>query len=564
MSGALADSESKLSAKMTELKKESGASEVGSGEIIHNPEHLQRHLTPRQVQFVAIGGSIGTALFVSIGYGLMRGAGSLLVAFALQACVIAQVNNSLAEMTVFMPISASFIHHARTWVDDAWGFMVGWNFFLFEALLIPFEITALDMVLTFWRDDIPSAAVITTCIVLYAACNVLVVKYFGETEFWLAGGKLLLISILFFFTFITMVGGNPQHDAYGFRNWSKPSPFVEYIDTGNLGRFHGFLAALWQAAFTIVGPEYLATVAGEAQNPRKTMKSAFKSVYWRFGIFFIGGALCVGIVLPANDPTLLRVLSNGETGTGAASPFVIAMKNMNIGILPHIVNALLLTSIYSAGNAYVYCSSRSLYGLAINGHAPKFLTKCTKQGVPVYCLLVSVAFACLSYLKLGSGSVTVLTWLTNLITGGTLVTYIVICVNYLFFYRALQAQNFNRSDLPYVGYLQPYGTWIALMWLIAVELFYGYAIFLKGRWDIGSFFSSYTMAILAFLLFGGWKIFNRTRFIRPEHADLVGIRPAVDEHEASTIDKEEVGLRRRMTQLLNARFRFHRDSRRSV
>ncbi|KAI8243595.1 General amino acid permease [Colletotrichum sp. SAR 10_99] len=419
MSAALVDTESKLSAKMTELKKDSGASEVGSGEIIHNPEHLQRHLTPRQVQFVAIGGSIGTALFVSIGYGLMRGAGSLLVAFALQACVIAQVNNSLAEMTVFMPISASFIHHARTWVDDAWGFMVGWNFFLFEALLIPFEITALDMVLTFWRDDIPSAAVITTCIVLYAACNVLVVKYFGETEFWLAGGKLLLICILFFFTFITMVGGNPQHDAYGF------------------------------PAFTIVGPEYLATVAGEAQNPRKTMKSAFKSVYWRFGIFFIGGALCVGIVLPANDPTLLRVLSNGETGTGAASPFVIAMKNMNIGVLPHIVNALLLTSIYSAGNAYVYCSSRSLYGLAINGHAPKFLTKCTKQGVPVYCLLVSVAFACLSYLKLGSGSVTVLTWLTNLITGGTLVTYIVICVNYLFFYRALQAQNFNRSDLPF-------------------------------------------------------------------------------------------------------------------
>lgn len=140
------------------------------------------------------------------------------------------------------------------------------------------------------------------------------------------------------------------------------------------------------------------------------MKSAFKSVYWRFGIFFIGGALCVGIVLPANDPTLLRVLSKGETGTGAASPFAIAMKNMNIGVLPHIVNALLLTSIYSAGNAYVYCSSRSLYGLAINGHAPKFLTKCTKQGVPVYCLLVSVAFACLSYLKLGSGSVTVLTW----------------------------------------------------------------------------------------------------------------------------------------------------------
>ncbi|KAF9873724.1 histidine permease [Colletotrichum karsti] len=549
---------------MIESKSKQDSGEVSSGEIIHNQEHLQRHLTPRQVQFVAIGGAIGTALFVSIGYGLMRGAASLLIAFVLHACVIAQVSNALAEMTVFMPISAAFIHHAGNWVDSAWGFMIGWNFFIFEALLIPFEITALDMVLTFWRDDIPSAAVITVCIVLYAACNVLVVKYFGETEFWLAGGKLLLICILFFFTFITMVGGNPQHDAYGFRNWSKPAPFVEYIDKGHMGRFHGFLAALWQAAFNIVGPEYLATVAGEAQQPRKTMKAAFKSVYWRFGIFFIGGALCVGIVLPANDPSLLSVLSSGETGTGAASPFVIAMKNMNVGVLPHIVNALLLTSIYSAGNAYVYCSSRSLYGLALNGHAPKIFTKVTKQGVPVYCLVVSMAFACLSYLKLGSGSVTVLTWLTNLITGGTLVTYIVICVNYLFFYRALRAQNFNREDLPYRGYLQPYGTWIALVWLIAVEAFYGYAIFLPGRWDVGSFFSSYTMAILAICLFCGFKVIRRTKFVRPEHADLVWIRPAVDEHEAAMADKEEVGLRRRMAQLLKVDLEHGRSSSGSV
>ncbi|GJC92776.1 general amino acid permease AGP2 [Colletotrichum higginsianum] len=541
--------------------------DVTSGEVIDNSEHLQRHLTPRQVQFVAIGGSIGTALFVSIGYGLMRGAGSLLVAFVLHALVIAQVNNSLAEMTVFMPVSAAFIHHAGAWVDSAWGFMIGWNFFLFEALLIPFEITALDMVLTFWRDDIPSAAVITVCIVLYAGffslCNALMVKYFGETEFWLAGGKLLLIAILFCFTFITMVGGNTQRDAYGFRNWSKPAfpkaPFVEYIDKGDLGRFHGFLAALWQAAFTIVGPEYLATVAGEAQNPRKTMKAAFKSVYWRFAIFFIGGALCVGIVLPADDPTLLSVLSAGDTGTGAASPFVIAMKNMGIGGLPHLVNALLLTSIYSAGNAYVYCSSRSLYGLALNGHAPKFLTKCTKQGVPIYCLFVALSFACLSFLKLGSGSVVVLTWLTNLITGGTLVTYIVICVNYLFFFRALKVQNFSRADLPYRGYLQPYGTWIALAWLVAVEIFYGYAIFLPGRWDTGTFFSNYTMAIIAVCLFCGWKAFGRTRFVKPEDADLIGIRPALEEHEAAMAmsmaineDDNEVGLRRRLAQVVRA------------
>lgn len=142
--------------------------DCSNGEIVQSPEALQRRLTPRQIQFIAIGGSIGTALFVTIGYALMRGAGSLFIAFTLHSLMMAQVNNALAEMTVFMPISAAFVQHAATWVDSAWGFMAGWNFFLYEGLNIPFEITAVDMVLTFWRDDIPAAAVISACLVLYA------------------------------------------------------------------------------------------------------------------------------------------------------------------------------------------------------------------------------------------------------------------------------------------------------------------------------------------------------------------------------------------------------------
>ncbi|KAE8377605.1 general amino acid permease-like protein AGP2 [Aspergillus bertholletiae] len=540
--------------------KQHSPSEIISGEIIsHSSEALQRHLTSRQIQFIAIGGSIGTALFISIGYALMQGAGSTLVAFVLQCLIMAQVNSAVAEMTVFMPVSAAFIQHASAWVDQAWGFMVGWNFCLYEGLLVPFEITALDMVLTFWRDDIPSAAVISVAIFFYALTNLLAVKYFGEAEFWLTGGKLMLIIILFLFTFVTMVGGNPQRDTYGFRNWTETSPFVEYLSSGDLGRFQGFLAALWQAAFTIVGPEYIASVAGEAQRPRKTLKAAFKSVYWRFGIFFIGAALCVGIILPANDPTLLRVLRSGDTGTGAASPFVIAMNNMQVEGLPHVINALLVTSIYSAGNALVYTCSRSLHGLALNGHAPKIFSKCTQSGVPIYSLLVALAFACLSYLKLGSGSVQVLNWLTNLITGGELITYIGMCVNYLFFYRALKAQGYDRRSLPYRGWFQPYGTWVALFWLLGVEIFSGYDIFLKGRWDLGSFFSHYTMAFLALCTFFGWKVGYRSRIVRPEEADLVWARPDVERHEAEMGEEEHMGFHRRFMGILNIRERPQRS-----
>jgi len=143
--------------------------EIGEGLVADNADHLQRRLGNRQIQLIAIGGSIGTALFVSIGTGLARGGpGSLFLAYAIYSCFLGLINNCMAEMTVLQPVSGGFIRMAGHWVDDAFGFMAGWNFFLYEALLIPFEITALNLVLSFWRDDIPVAAVCAVAIVLYA------------------------------------------------------------------------------------------------------------------------------------------------------------------------------------------------------------------------------------------------------------------------------------------------------------------------------------------------------------------------------------------------------------
>lgn len=175
---------------------------------------------------------------------------------------------------------------------------------------------------------------------LSSLLNILAVQAYGEAEFWLSGGKVVLIFSLFFFTFITMVGGNPQHDAYGFRYWNNPGSFMEYLDTGSLGRFEGFLGSLWSACFTVVGPEYISMVAAEAKRPRIYIKNAFRTVYYRFGIFFIGGALTVGIVCSARDKKLTAVV-NGEasSSTASASPYVIGMSNLGITIFPSIVNA---------------------------------------------------------------------------------------------------------------------------------------------------------------------------------------------------------------------------------
>ena len=147
------------------------ATDIHHGTILGNEVHagLQRRLGNRQIQLVAIGGSIGTAIFVTIGDALRKsGPGGLLLAFLIYNAMLAMVNNSMAEMSTYMPVSGGFIYMAGKWVDDALGFMVGWNFFLYEAIMIPFEITAINMVLSFWRNDIPPAAVCVACIVIYA------------------------------------------------------------------------------------------------------------------------------------------------------------------------------------------------------------------------------------------------------------------------------------------------------------------------------------------------------------------------------------------------------------
>jgi amino acid transporter len=363
------------------------------------------------------------------------------------------------------------------------------------------------------------------------------VRGYGEAEFWLSGGKVILIFLLFSYTFVTMCGGNPDGEAYGFSNWNSPGPFVEANGhTGALGRFEGFLVAMWAASFAIVGPEYISMVAAEAQRPRIYIKTAFKTIYLRFGIFFVGSALFVGIVLAANDQGLVDILTgntNDASGGSAASasPYVIAMGNFGINGLPHLVNALLLTSIFSAGNTYTYCATRTLYGLALEGRAPRFLRKCTSNGVPINCFFIVILFPFLSLLQVSNGSAEVLGWLVSLITAGGLIDFLVMSLTFIFFYRACKAQGLDRKTLPYYGYFQPYGAYLAFGFQFLVVIFYGYTSFTP--WSVESFFRNYTMQLVAPCLFVGWKVIKKTRFVKPHEADLVWEKPTIDAYEAS-------------------------------
>lgn len=341
--------------------------------------------------------------------------------------------------------------------------------------------------------------------------------------------------MLLSFTFVTMVGGNPQGHAYGFHNWNSPGAFREYLSQGPLGQFESFLAAIWYAAFTCMGPEYISIVAAETKHPRTYVKTAYKAVYWRLFAFFVGSALAVGILVPWDDPTILQAFGSGgdaeSSGSPASSPYIIAMSNMGVNVLPHIVSALLATTIFSAGNTYVYCATRTLYGLSIEGRAPAIFQKVSPNGIPVYCFGLVMLFPFLSLLQMSSGTAEVLNLLINLCTATIGITFFIISLTYIFFYRACQAQNFDRSSLPYRGWFQPYCGWFGLIWMFLVETCYGYASF--RPFNVTNFITSYLLVIVEPILFLSWKYFKGTKFVAPTEADLVWDAPLIDAYEQS-------------------------------
>ncbi|PBP17253.1 hypothetical protein BUE80_DR011920 [Diplocarpon rosae] len=437
-------------------------------------------------------------------------------------------------MVTYLPISSPFIRFAGRYVDEAFGVAAGYNFFIFEAALVPFEIVACNVIIHYWSDAVPAGGIIAIIIVIII--NVFAVKWYGESEFWLALGKVLLIVGLITFTFITMLGGNPIHDRFGFRFWNDPGAFAELYRTGSLGRFLGFLQCLIQASFTIAGPDYVSMAAGEAENPRKVMPKAFNGVFYRLTAFFVLGSLAVGILVPHDDQTLRDAFDKGLPGA-AASPYVVAMDRLKIVILPDIVNAMVLASAFSAGNSYVYCASRSLFGLALEGKAPKILTKCTKNGVPIYCVAATLAIALLSFLQVSNNAAKVLSWFVSLVTASQLINFSVMAFTFIKWKKACDAQGLDRNLLPQKSFWQPFSAWYALVGCTIMAFVGGYTVFLDDYWDVPDFLFSYLMIFVFPIIFVGWKVLKQTKWLKPHEVQLRTTE--VDEIEEYTRNYEE-------------------------
>ncbi|PLB46228.1 hypothetical protein P170DRAFT_467331 [Aspergillus steynii IBT 23096] len=506
-------------------------------------QDLHRRLRGREVQLFAVGGAIGTSLFVQMAAVLPKaGPAGLFLGFVAYATIALSVNQCFAEMVCYLPVPSPFVRLASHWVDDALSFAMGWNWFLNMALGIPYEIVAINVLLTYWTDKIPVAVVVVMLILSNRLLNILTVRYFGISEFYLSIFKIFLMLGLIMYTFVTMVGGNPRHDVYGFRYWRDPGAFVSYLVPGDTGRFCGVVASMVQASFTMVGPEYISMAAAEAERPRTVMKKAYSAFVWRLMFFFLGGALCMGIVLPYDDPVLAATLDGTRegSGTGAASPYVISMDHFNIKGLPSLVNALIMTSVFSAGNNLVFSGARTLHGMALEGQAPAFLSRCNRAGLPYYAVACTMVFSALGFLQVSNSSATVLNWLVSIITASYLLNYFGTCITYLHFHAACRRQGVDRNSLPYKGLFQPYAAWYTVFGTGIMMLVLGFDLFFDGQWDTTSFFLNYTMIGFFVVTFIFWKVARRSRYVWPGTADLQfnGLKAEIDTYEACFVPKK--------------------------
>lgn len=438
------------------------------------------------MQFIAIGGSIGTGLFLGIGAGLAKaGPLSLLLGYTFTSAGIYGMLQCLGEMATWLPLPGAIPQFCTRYVDPALGFAVGWNTWYQAAITLCAELSAASIVIGYWEGaaHINVAVWISILLVLVVLLNIVSVSIYGEAEFWFASIKVLTILGLLLMTFIVMLGGNPKHTRLGFTYWNNPGPMKEYLAKGTIGRFLGFFSTLINASFSFGGVEMVAVAAGEAENPRRNIPKAVRRVFWRIILFYVLGSLAVGILVASNDINLLSAQKSNAPGA-AQSPWVVGIANLGISALPSIINAVILTSASSSANAFVYTGSRYLYALAQNGQAPACFLRCSKKGVPYYAVLATGGFGVLTYLSVqkNGGAAQAFQWFQNLVTISSLFTWSSVCLAYLHFFRALKAQGVNRDNLIMKSPMQPYLGAGAFVFFVIIILFNGFHVFIRGQW----------------------------------------------------------------------------------
>ncbi|GME44322.1 Proline permease [Neofusicoccum parvum] len=473
---------------------------VGESQLVEQAG-TKRNIKSRHAQMIAIGGSIGTGLFVGSGQALaIGGPGILLLAYSLTAILVYGVVTAVIEVGTYLPLSgSSMAYHCHRFVSPSLGFALGWLYFYSFGIIVAYEITAAAIVIDYWPNSVHIAVWISIMMVVIIALNLSPVGVYAETEFWFASIKVIMIIGLLLLSLILFLGGGPTHDRLGFRYWNGGIAVKPYIVTGAGGRFTSFLYVWVFSGFSFYfGPELIVFTSGEMKNPRRNLPIASRHFFWRLIVFYILGVLAIGVTCDSTS----KGLTSGS-GDANASPWVIAIQNAGISVLPSIINAGILTSAWSAGNAYLYMSSRSIYSLAVSGCAPKIFARCNRWGLPIYSVLAASCFAPLAYLSCGSGAGVVFNWLISLTNTAGYTSWIVCTIIYLRFRKACSAQGVT---VPYHAKAQPYMAWVSLFFFTILLLCNGFTYFYPGQFTVSGFLTTYIGIPLFLALWIGHKL----------------------------------------------------------
>jgi amino acid transporter len=280
---------------------------------------------------------------------------------------------------------------------------MGWNYAMGWLVVLPLELTAAGITISYWNSGINVGVFITIFLILLTAINLVGVRGYGEAEFVFSIIKVIAVVGFIIVGIVIDAGGGPTHIKLGSQYWTDPGAFAN--------GFKGVCSVFVTAAFSFAGTELVGLAAAECENPRRTLPRATKQVFWRITIFYMVSLSIIGCLVPYNNPQLLNGTSSVDV---KASPFVIAIQNAGIQVLPSIMNAVILISVLSVGNSSTYGSTRTLTALAEIGQAPALFAYIDKKGRPLVTLVLALVLGCLAYVNIAPVGATVFNWLLAL------------------------------------------------------------------------------------------------------------------------------------------------------
>lgn len=332
-------------------------------------QELHRGLSSRQIQMIALGGTIGVGLFMGASSTIKWTGPAVIFAYLIAGIFLFLVMRAMGEMVYLYPTTGSFANYATDYIHPVAGYVTSWAN-IFQWIVVGMsEVIAVGEYMNFWWPELPTWIPGVIVVILLAAANAVSVKAFGEFEFWFATIKIVTIILMIIAGFGLIFfglgnGGNP----IGLSNlWSHGG----FLPNGIMG----FFFALSIVIGSYQGVELIGITAGETKDPQKNIKRAVNGVIWRILIFYIGAIFVIVTVYPWNQ---LQDLG---------SPFVATFSKVGITIAAGLINFVVITAAMSGCNAGIFSSSRMIYTLAQHGHLPKIFTRVMKNGVPFYTVI---------------------------------------------------------------------------------------------------------------------------------------------------------------------------------